>query len=393
MATIFSCEYCGNLLTAEGGPGCVVICRHCGQRTEVPAGLAGLPAPHRPGDSPPAPVEHDFSPDQPDAACGEKASMRKIAAAMPWVISAMAHVAVGLALMLLVCIVIDPADGGPPPKPALAIDNTPNPPIYAEQWAQEPQDDERDLRPHRAPRLSDNELPPFRGKLEAPGLEECLLGIRGPRTGGGPDGVGGPEIGPPSRPDAPFPTGGAANIVYVVDRSGSMHKTFGIVREDMISSIVRLIADEPGEPPDDRIDQWFHVILFADGEPIEHEAKRLVRATADNKASACTFLQEVQPGGQTDPVPALRRAFAALDRSADPSQGTVMFLLTDGDFPDNQEVLDTIAKLNRNNNVMINTILFGRRTAEAERVMGQIATQNGGRYKFVSLDEIQGDIR
>ena len=202
---------------------------------------------------------------------------------------------------------------------------------------------------------------------------------------------GGPGPGPGPGPILEEP--GAANIAYVIDRSGSMHKTFGIVREDMISSIVRLIADEPGEPPDDRVDQSFHVILFADGEPIEHDARRLVPATADNKASACTFLQAVQPGGQTDPIPALERAFAVLGRAADPSQGTVMFLLTDGDFPDNQEVLDTIHKLNRNKTVMINTILFGRRTAEAERIMDQIATQNGGRYKFVSLDEIEGDIR
>ncbi len=391
MATIFSCEHCGGLLTTEERPGRVVVCRRCHGRTEVPAGLAGLPAPQVAGDSPPAPVEQDFSPDQPDAACNERESMRKIAAAMPWVISAMAHVAVGLALMLLVCIVIDPADGGPPPKPALAIDNTSNPPIEMQQLTGS---DTEVLTPNRQRDRGEIDRPRL-GQREQDYPVDFMIGMVGQLPHGDDDGfkIGGRDGPGPGPRGILGPPGGAANIVYVVDRSGSMHKTFGIVREDMISSIVRLIADEPGEPADDCIDQWFHVILFADGEPIEHDAKRLVPATADNKASACTFLQDVHPGGQTDPVPALERAFTVLGRAADPSQGTVMFLLTDGDFPDNQEVLDIIAKLNRNESVMINTILFGRRTAEAERVMDQIATQNGGRYKFVSLDEIQGDIR
>ena len=386
MATIFSCQHCNRSLTSDSGAGCVVVCPHCNERTEVPAALAHLPSPQLAGE--PAPVEECVAPDEPGDE--EEPAVGKIAAAMPWVISAMAHVAVGLALTLLVCIVIDPADD-PPPKSALSIANTTNARIETADLPTRKADERRRREEWRDPSSRRNDRPAGPQHLARP--DNHLIGIVGPQVGG-EDGEGGGRfniIGEDDDTVELFDSGedGAANIVYVIDRSGSMHRTFGIVREDMINSIIALDA----EPADEFIDQWFHVILFADGEPIEHDASRLVAATLGNKASACEFLQEVQAAGQTDPIPALRRAFTVLSRAQDPDEGRVMFLLTDGDFPDNREVFETIAELNRNNSVTINTILFGRRTAESERVMARIADDSGGWYKFVSLDEIQGDMQ
>ncbi len=400
MATTFCCEHCGCPVSAEAQQGGVVVCRHCRRRTEIPAALAHLPTPQLAGPQAPPPVDDYSAPDKPGGADesaepGDNApAMRRIAATMPWVVSAAIHVALGLMLMLLVFMVIDPADGGPPPRALAEAANTARPPI--ETWTETETDpDASELDPQHEQRLSDSERPPAPGRGDVPGPDDPIIGVKGPPSGGKDEyDIGGPEIGGPPGGREPFNPGGAGNLVYVVDRSGSMHKTFGIVRVGMRDSITALRSDEYGQVDDpNRVDQAFHVIFFAAGQPQEHGVRRLVAATEDNKASACMFLQEVQPGGQTDPVPALERAFAVLSQTAEHRPGKVLFLLTDGDFPDNQEVLDTIAQLNRRKTVMINTILFGRRTPEAERVMAQIARENRGEYKYVSLDEIEGDIR
>ena len=97
------------------------------------------------------------------------------------------------------------------------------------------------------------------------------------------------------------------------------------------------------------------------------------------------FLAGARTGGQTDPVPALKRAFEVLGRSGR-GRAKIICLLTDGVFPDNDNVLRVIAQCNRGGSVQIFTYLAGRRAPEAEKVMKQLAERSRGRYNYISLD-------
>ena len=166
--------------------------------------------------------------------------------------------------------------------------------------------------------------------------------------------------------------GNAYHVVYVIDRSGSMTTTFNLVRQELLISISKL------KPVQD-----FHVILFSTGEPLENSPLKLVSATKRNKAGVAEFLTDIRGAGGTDPVPALKRAFEVLAR-AGTKPGKLIYLLTDGEFPDNNMVIETVRSLNPKGDVHINTFLYGHRPANAVAVMKQIAAENGGRYKYVS---------
>ncbi len=170
--------------------------------------------------------------------------------------------------------------------------------------------------------------------------------------------------------------GNAYNVVYVVDRSGSMIDTFDLVKMEMLRSIGRL-----------RDTQMFHIILFAEGRPIENPPRKLVPATRANKKKAARFLKDVIPELQTTPVPAINRAFDVLRGAR--KRGRLIYLLTDGVFPDNEKVLQAIRARNKGKKkrVFINTFLYGSRPPEAVEVMKQIAEDNGGRYTFVAYDQ------
>jgi len=176
----------------------------------------------------------------------------------------------------------------------------------------------------------------------------------------------------------PTIAGNIHHIVYVIDRSGSMVEIFDTVNVEMCKSISYLSRE-----------QYFHVVLFSSGKPLEHMARRLVLALPIHKQLMAKFLENIKPGGKTDPIPSLQRAFKVLDGAdtSDGKTGKLIFLLTDGNFPDNNKVLAEVRKLNRNKKVLINTYLYGHRPPEAEIVMKKIAEENNGIYKYVSQDE------
>lgn len=161
-------------------------------------------------------------------------------------------------------------------------------------------------------------------------------------------------------------------VIYVVDRSGSMHKDFGVVRKELLISLSNLTEEAR-----------FHVILFADGEPVEKEPKRLTPGTMEHKSAAAELLVSIEAEGQTDPLPALRRAFEVLEGA--PEETKMIYLLSDG-FPDNDAVLATIAELNAGGDVKIFTFALGDDPV-AHNVMRRIAEDNGGLYKHLLADE------
>ncbi len=158
---------------------------------------------------------------------------------------------------------------------------------------------------------------------------------------------------------------GARNIVYVVDRSGSMMTTFDAVRGEMRRSVDGL-----------RRGQKFHVILFNAGPPLENRPKKLVPATASQKGHLFEFLDAIQAEGATDPIPAMERAF-----EVDPD---LIYFLTDGDFA--PALLERLRELNRDQRVKIFTIAY---VSEAGRgLLEQIAREHGGEFRFVSDNEL-----
>ncbi len=373
MAIDFRCENCGKLLSVEAEPSSKVKCPYCKARVLVPAGLASLPRPQVPGqadkvdtrpDQPsPLPVEEEILvSERPDALMGVMAML------MPWVISLFFHAGV-LVILAFIMIVTTrntlKADVVVPDVPlsdtlsdTIAGDTSP------ELTAKSVRADDR-----WAERIPSANLGRTENKIQ-------LYGSAGGSEGGAraqmglPAGTGGPK----SR--FMGTKGTAYHIVYVVDRSGSMVDTFDAVRKEMIRSVGRLSKE-----------QTFHVIFFAADKPTENPPRRLVYATPETKKEALEFLKTILPEGQTDPIPALEKAFAAMSRTPGDKQGKLIYLLTDGDFPDNEKVLAAIRNMNAKRDVQINTILHHFRNPEFEKVLDRIAKENKGEFKFVGSGE------
>ncbi len=290
--------------------------------------------------------------------------MALLAAGMPWVISLLFHVGLFLVLLFLVFIIYrkpeeedvyfasavhrDHAGGRVTPLTRKVIERTSS-------------EARKRVNPKKTPvNLSE-------------GRTAETLAITGLAGGGGSgpsaNGLKTSGTGPPG--NTFIGQGPAAfNYVYVIDRSGSMIDTFDALRREMKRSIFSL-----------RESQNFHVIFFAADEPEEFGHGRLVPAGRLAKKKVAEYLQNVVPRGQTDPVPALERAFAVLQGAR--KQGLVIYLLTDGRFPDNQKVLDVIDRLNTGRTVQIFTYLYGNRPPEAVAVMKRIAAENNGGYRYV----------
>ncbi len=382
MAVDFRCEHCGKLLSIDAAPGSDVACPHCSKQVAVPEGLANLPKPQVPGGPPPVPPaqsqgpvdEEEFDEEEEDSQV-----MTTMAALMPWVLSVFFHAGLFLMMALLVLVIgaaqdkkigedvfvnsevfsddpggqINPGDSNPEKESAQEMETT------SKQWAR-----------------SESQVV---SNADSTDTEMTITGLGGGGAAGGMLakqglGSGGSGAGPKGKF---FGHGGNAHhIVYLIDRSGSMamRGTFDAVCREMVMSISEL------NPV-----QTFHIILFGDGTTIENPPKSLVDATDDQKEAAAKFLDERRPEGQTDPIPALNRAFDVLSKADRQKRGKIIFLLTDGVFTaDNDVVLQTIKNRNRGQKVHINTYLYGgQQEKEAVDVMQKIAKENGGKFKII----------
>ncbi|MBE3100048.1 MAG: VWA domain-containing protein [Planctomycetes bacterium] len=159
-----------------------------------------------------------------------------------------------------------------------------------------------------------------------------------------------------------YPDDPPRKIVFIVDRSGSMTDAFDFVKYALKRCVAYLNESE----------DWFHIISFSSGSPVEMPPRRLVNATERNRWLAMEFIDTVIAEGETDPSEALRRAFAV-------GPDTIL-LLTDGEFA--PEVAHLVKDLNKDGKVKVHTIGFLYKTGEA--ILKQIAAENGGTYKFVT---------
>lgn len=168
-------------------------------------------------------------------------------------------------------------------------------------------------------------------------------------------------------------SGNARSVAYVCDASGSMMNMMFALKAKLRQSI------DPLRPI-----QAFNIIFFADKEkPQAMSANgQLIMAVPDNKRKAFDFLESVTTAGATNPIPGLEVAFKGKPQ--------LVYLLTDGSFPDNNAVLSKIRDLNGDKKTKINTILFcdaANVEKPIEELLRKIAEENGGVFQIVDTKD------
>jgi hypothetical protein len=314
------------------------------------------------------PADEDEMLEEEELGGSEDKFLAGVAKLMPWVISLLFHVGLFLIMLFLVMIVF--------------VDETPEEVIIPDAVLSENMGSVSNPSASQTKTKSTTSKRNLTKKTKVSadaGKTDKALDI----IGAGGNSGGGPSMGMSTRSGGGtkgkfFGTGGNAhNIVYVIDRSGSMIDTFREVKTEMLRSI-GLLQDS----------QSFHIILFAHGKPLEPKNRNLKRATYENKMAASDFLEPIFAVKDTNPVGAINRAFDVLSQAR--GRGRLIYLLTDAGFDDNQAVLDAIseknASLRGDKKVLINTFLYGSKPEEAVRVMKQIAAENGGKYRYVPID-------
>jgi hypothetical protein len=165
----------------------------------------------------------------------------------------------------------------------------------------------------------------------------------------------------------------AGRIIFVCDCSGSiLNKIHSLILQ--LEKAVNALR--PGLS--------FNLIFMSDQSCTTFQPGP-VAATPQNQRDAVTFLRDkVTPRGETNAIPSLEAAFA--------QKPQLIFLLTDGDFPDDHAVLNRIRELNHAVNVPINTIAFVDKSdtdTDFITLLKQVAVESGGIYTFVKEDELR----
>ncbi len=363
MATNIQCEHCGQQMAVEADAGVAVVCPKCGGQILVPENQE-THAEYNP--------RHDSK---------SRQAMNKI---MPWVFSLLFHL--GLALVLVII-------------PMIVIQNTiPEDVIFPDAiWSENP-GGQMTPSESQSESTSSSQTTQRRSELQSSITQSTssqtrtVLASGGGTPSGGSLALVGPGLSGSSGPQSSFlgtRGGNVYNVVYVIDRSGSMLQVFRVLRFELAASIDRL-----------RDFQNFQVILFNDGPYVafnhaasgygqEGRAARLYPGDVRYKEQVAMFLRDTRPmnvtsTATTDPIPAIRVAFTLLQRTPPSQPGRLIYLLTDGDFRDNQAVLETIRGLNNNGTVYINTFLYAYERGSAEQLLEQIAEENGGQYEYVN---------
>ncbi|MBT3198530.1 MAG: VWA domain-containing protein [Phycisphaerales bacterium] len=374
MTARFRCPECKQALcSSQGGDpqkGGVMKCPECGSRFVVPPAIAGLPHPQ---------IEDQGGTHADEFYCDDihhAEVLSVMARCMPWLMSIFLHAAMAMIFMFVAMIIVVEQEEIQPHE--MRINN---------------------ISPYKTTFISPTPPKTFPGRPDTPtqtppkGLPES--GANDPSTDMSDDNsiIGlaanlsglnsGKSLGPLGIPDGrgifiggPVPSKGPGpDVVFLLDRSGSMVDSFDVVRQELLRS-VKYIND----------DRRFHVVLFSDGKPLENTPRRMTLATKKAKVALVDFIQTVRASGRTDPIPAINRAFDAITRGSQ-GRNVVIHLLTDGVFPDNQAVLSVIRSRNVKLQIPIYTILYGNRPPAAEKVLAEIARETKGSYRFISRDE------
>ncbi len=385
MAVQFRCQACGVTLRADALPAGPVACPECKATVTV--------NPTEAGPAKPLPVD-----------TGDDSSLTVLAEAVPWAVSVVFHIAAFL-VMLFVVLTYRPTtdldrviipDARLTRKPGGAITEAPKREVDRTSRSL------RQARMHAYTKARSKDLLSEVSKGKKSDLR--IVGIGAP-GGGAKFGlkIGGGGAGP----NANFlgSGGNAYKIVYVIDRSGSMIECFDFVKRELKRSLealqpsqsFHLIFSGGAEPEvnshrnvDEEEEVPFAQIVFASWNPrvksprtvpVVDPRRKLVHATQHFKKKAFAFIDTLVAEGGTDPVPALDAAFKV---AGGPPE--LIYLMTDGNF--DAAAAEAISKWNKERNVKINTIAVLYQFDK--ELLEKIAKESGGRYKFVSTEELGG---
>ncbi|MBS3733559.1 MAG: VWA domain-containing protein [Phycisphaerae bacterium] len=402
MGVKFRCENCGKLLDVDANTGQNVKCPHCHKKVAVPAGLASLPHPQAGGSPPPPPpraAQGDASQDPEQLEPEEDgAAMTIMAEVMPWIFSVFFHLGLALVVFLVTKMLYEQ-----PPLPDKLAEQERVAVPERQKTRSKVVDNQERSNSRRQARQSEKIVERARGiadvDLDTTGTNRPdAPTVIAPSGGGGTPGGRYAAYGPDQR------GGGLGlkfldttmrgdHIVYVIDRSGSMASggAFDILAKKLGESLADL-----------RASQQFHLIFFGPDEPVEKSPRRLVPATDANKRAAAPFLGRLVPEGQTQVLPALKRAFEVFE--AEPNEGKKLIcLLSDGDFEGlgqtsnrykgktgNEAVVAWLADHNSDDDsdgrrdVEIQTFLYRGDDPDAVEVMKKIAAEHGGNFTHVT---------
>jgi len=177
-------------------------------------------------------------------------------------------------------------------------------------------------------------------------------------------------------------TGGSGQgICYVVDCSGSMVMALEYVRSELRRAIERLTPA-----------QYFQVIFYAGGAPLELEPGRLIRASAPHRQRALEFVDQVKLNTVPDTASGSQAVVNAMERALTAAtthhlQANLIYLLTDGQY-DHGYVESAVKKIQaqRIRPARINVISCG--VKQNENFLRRLALNYQGSYHFVSDEEM-----
>ena len=374
MTARFRCPECKQALcSSQGGDpqkGGVMKCPECGSRFVVPPAIAGLPHPQ---------IGAQGETHSDEFYCDDihhATVLPVMARCMPWLMSIFLHAAMAMIFMFVAIIIVVEQEEAKPHEMTIRSIRDYDTIVVSSDQKKAITDRRKTPKPsmpkgHRTSSVSERSPSPSNDNSII-GLSATLIGLNsGEKSGpfGAPDGKG-IFIGDTPPPGEPRP-----DVVFLLDRSGSMVDSFDVVRQEMLRSVGYM-----------KPDRRFHVVLFSDGQPLENTPRRMIPATPKAKLALVDYIQTVRASGRTDPVPAIKRAFDEIGRGSR-GRNVVIHLLTDGVFPDNEAVLNVIRNRNAALRVPINTILYGNRPPAAEKVLTEIANESKGTYRFISRDE------
>ncbi|MBN1846599.1 MAG: VWA domain-containing protein [Sedimentisphaerales bacterium] len=174
--------------------------------------------------------------------------------------------------------------------------------------------------------------------------------------------------------------GEARAVCFVVDCSGSMVIAFDYVRAELGRTVGRLTPA-----------QYFHIIFYAGGEPLEMPPGRLIRASGPNRRQGLAFIDKVQLAGVARAESAAQAVAAALERALTVSAGglsvDLIYLLTDGQY-DQAYVEQSLRTMQsrRDRPARIHVIACGAQ--QNEPFLRRLAETYQGTYHFVSDEEL-----
>jgi len=166
--------------------------------------------------------------------------------------------------------------------------------------------------------------------------------------------------------------GNVTRIVYILDHSGSMLDYYDFLKQEANKSIGGLVPV-----------QAFNIVMVAEEAKVLGPKADLVRATTDNRRSLLGKLNDTRAQGKNDDeLSMFKEAF----EQAFAMKPQLIYFLTDGRAA--PEIADVVKNMNKDKRVRVMTYAFIQISPDAEDMLKKVATENGGKYRFVRESDL-----